>query len=507
MASYKHEKENLGYPITSIETEKDTSDVPEELEELDKPVKQSPGYSRVFEFDAILSSFIYKKSQEEEPSLTIDRKVENTTTQSATLDIDKINKEIDNATQDIDWKDLNKNEIKEYIIKQIKEFGNISILNDPVYFKSFVDRFIKEYIIERDSTIKIDVDVQDAINQYSDHLSKNKSKEEDSILQRIKKYWNLFKEEWPIDKIDLTQYLSDDLKGAIKVLNDQNVNDPEEIYNKYNIISSIAPIQLDSIYVFLPGKNVLHYISSDKAIQVGTVPVKIEGKIKGYPVLMNEKGIIYVPVSKKPIGKTERGLYKVKKGKIIFLDNYENGSTLIEGKDWMRLPVDVFVSKLNMISRHIYFLNPKQGEQETKHLQALYQVRNENTDIFSKEYFYVDDADLVPAERHVYSNLSEVPWISRDFSNSPETPISNSPIEEPGNPYYQSTHNSVVDYLAMPNVGDTLGERRIDRGYSGDAEYQDKDYIKLYKEKKKEELKNKVKKHPYYSFFLERDSI
>jgi hypothetical protein len=160
-----------------------------------------------------------------------------------------------------------------------------------------------------------------------------------------------------------------------------------------------------------------------------------------------------------------------------------------------------------MISRHIYFLNPKQGKQETIHLQALYQVRNENTDIFSKEYFYVDDADLVPVERQVYSNLSEVPWISRDFSNSPETPISNSPIEEPGNPYYQSTHNSVVDYLAMPNVGDTLGERRIDRGYSGDAEYQDKDYIKLYKEKKKEELKNKVKKHPYYSFFLERDSI
>jgi len=501
MASHKHEKENLGYPITSIETERDTSDVPEELEEMDKPVKQSPGYSRVFEFDAILNSFIYKKSQEEPPVST------DNTINSTTEDVN-INKKIDEATQDIDWRNTDKDKIKEYIRKGVKTLKYPGLLNDSEQLKLYIEELIRDYIKTYISTISDQVPVQDAINQYSDYLSKNKSDEkENSILQEIKEYWKKFKEEWPIDKTDLTQYLRDDLKEAIKVLNDEKVNNLQEVQNKYNIILSISPIHLDDIYVFLPSKNAIHYISSDTVIQIGTIPVTIKEQTKDYPVLMNEKGIIYIPISKKSRVKTERGLYKIKKGTIVFLDDYDNGSILIEDKDWVKLTFDLTVSKRKAISKSLYFLQHKQGERESKLLHLLYQVHNENSDLFPHDYFYVDDADLLPAERQVYSNLSEIPWISRDFSNSPETPISNSPVEEPGNPYYQSTHNSVVDYLAMPNVGDTLGERRIDRGYSGDAEYQDKDYIKLYKEKKKEELKNKIKKYPYYSFFLERDSI
>jgi hypothetical protein len=506
MTSYKHEKENIGYPITSIETERDTSDVPEEFEETDKPVRQSPGYSRVFEFDAILNSFIRKNSQEE-PSVSKNKTLDNT------VEGINIDKEIDEATKDIDWKNLDKDEIKKYVKKSIEQSRTIIPSMMP-NLSDLIKNLIKYYLKSKVPDINTDKTVQDAINQYSDYLSKNKSeekKEKNSILLQIKEYWKKFKEEWPIDRTDLIQYLSNDLKEAITILNDEKVNDLQEVQRVYNTILSISPIHLDDMHVFLLSKNILHYVSSDTVIQIGTIPVKIQGQTKNYPVLMNEEGVVYIPISKKPKEKVERGRYKIEKGKIVFicdLNEFKSYSVLIEGKHWVRTPFDLIVSKMKAITRSGYELRNKQGQKETKELSGrFYEVRNENTDLFSHSYFYVDDIDLLPATIGTFANLSEIPWISRDFSNSPETPISNSPVEEPGNPYYQSTHNSVVDYLAMPNVGDTLGERRIDRGYSGDAEYQDKDYIKLYKEKKKEELKNKVKKYPYYSFFLERDSI
>jgi len=501
MASYKHEKENIGYPITSIEIEKDTSEpTEEELEEVEKPIKQTPGYSRIFEFDATLKSFLYKYSQEIE---------------------DKIKEFVDS----IDWKNLNKDEIINYINKTIEKIGGREEFEKLINKQpSLIESIVKTYLIEKikqdfPKNIKIDENIknksiEEMIDYYISNLkisdSENTEPSEREKYDSIIKLWNEIKEDWPLTKLfnfeSKSITIDPVLLKNIKVLEDKTHTLSEAI-EAFGILSNLlAPIQLDDVYGYLVDKEILHYIGSDTVVRVGTASVVSGKEPKEYPVVMNKRGMIFVPFSKKLVEKTERGVYVAKKGSRIYLNENirKDRYVLKEEKDWIILPYDVKVSKVQRFSGRDISLEYKDGKLKKIHIHPFYLVETED-EFFSHRFFYISSEDLTEYKRKVFSNLSEIPWISREFSNSPETPISNSPVEEPGNPYYQSMHNSPADYLAMPNVGDTLGERRIDRGYSGDAEYSNKDYIKLYKEKKKEELKEKLKEHPYCAFFLKRD--
>jgi len=244
MTSYKHEKENIGYPITSIEIEKDTSEpAEEELEKAEKPIKQTPGYSRIFEFDATLKSFLYKYSQE------IENKI----------------KEFVNS---INWKNLNKDEIINYINKTIEKFKDHEnfekIINN---YPSLIENIAKIYLLEkikRDFSDSAEIDknksLEELINYINDLSSKDiKSdvKEIDDIIEK----WNELKDEWPLIKLlnfkNSSITINPDLIENINILEKNTTYSPSEIIKAYTILSNLlVPIQLDDVYGYLVDKKI-----------------------------------------------------------------------------------------------------------------------------------------------------------------------------------------------------------------------------------------------------------
>lgn len=86
--------------------------------------------------------------------------------------------------------------------------------------------------------------------------------------------------------------------------------------------------------------------------------------------------------------------------------------------------------------------------------------------------YYLVPADKLKIVKPKVSFLKKSLYAPREYPEAGDTTITQPDIQE--HPFDRYSPGSGASYLAMPNVGDTLGDRTTTRGHSGDAEYADK---------------------------------